>query len=87
MLAPSAVASATFSLRASAHPAGGFCRIGKQFPIQQKRPPELNRWPINHILYLEVNSCMLGLLFLIVIILTRKNCVKNNTNKRANSKT
>ena len=40
MLAPSAVASATFSIRASTHPAGGFCRIGKQFPIRQKRPPE-----------------------------------------------
>ena len=86
MLAPSAVASATFSLRASAHPAEGFCRIGKQFPIQQKGHRN-NRWPINHILYLEVNSCMLGFLFLIVIILTRKNCVKNDTNKRANSKT
>ncbi len=55
--------------------------------LYDKKGHRNNRWPVNHILYLEVNSCMLGLLFLIVIILTRKNCVKNNTNKRANSKT
>ena len=87
MLAPSAVASATFSLRASAHPAGGFLSYRKAISYTTKKATGNNRWPVNHILYLEVNSCMLGLLFLIVIILTRKNCVKNNTNKRANSKT
>lgn len=37
MLAPSAVASATFSLRASAHPAGGFLSYRKAISYTAKK--------------------------------------------------
>ena len=42
ILALSAAASATFSYRASAHPAGGFCRIGHAVSYTTKKPDKIS---------------------------------------------